>query len=272
MRGLRNSTVTVLPKILLHFRPIGVLLLMQIPGCPRFLTIAVLSLLSAIAAYTQATSGNITGTVVDSSGAALPNAAITISDLDRGTIYHIQSNGDGNFSQTHLLAGHYRVTVENPGFSTLSENAAVEVDATTQLSIKLTPGQVQTTVEVSDATPLLTTDRAEVATTLTGGQVAELPVLDRNITNLLLQVPGTQLNIWAHSAAENPEQGIQANVNGQFFTANGFLLDGTENESAILGIAVINPNIDALQEFKVSTSNYDAEFGAASVRAHSSHH
>lgn len=64
--------------------------------------------------------------------------------------------------------------------------------------------------------------------------------------------------------AENPEQGIQANANGQFFTANGFMLDGTENESAILGIAVINPNIDALEEFEVSTSNYEAEFGAAS--------
>jgi hypothetical protein len=214
--------------------------------------------------FSQATSGNITGTVVDSSGAALPNAQITITDLDRGSVYHVQTSSDGNFSQTHLLAGRYRVVVENAGFSTLSENAIVGVDATTQLSIKLTPGQVQTTIEVSGASPLLTTDRAEVATTLTGTQLQQLPVLDRNVTNLLLQIPGTELNNWAHSAAENPQQGIQANANGQFFTANGFLLDGTENESAILGIAVINPNIDALQEFKVSTSNYDAEFGAAS--------
>lgn len=223
-----------------------------------------LAVVLASAAFAQATSGNITGTVVDSSGAPLPNAKITITDLDRGTSYSVQTNGDGNFSQTHLLAGHYKVTVESTGFSTSTANATVEVDATTPLSITLTPGQVQTTIEVTAATPLLTTDRAEVATTLTGNQVEELPVLDRNVTNLLLQVPGTQLNTWAHSAAENPQQGIQANVNGQFFTANGFLLDGTENESAILGIAVINPNIDALQEFKVSTSNYDAEFGAAS--------
>jgi hypothetical protein len=230
----------------------------------RALSLTILLLSLAGHGLPQATSGNITGTVVDSSGAALPNARITITDLDRGPVYHVQASGDGNFSQTHLLAGHYRVTVENAGFSTVSENATVEVDATTQLSIKLTPGQVQTTVQVSDATPLLVTDRAEIATTLTGTQIQELPVFDRNVTNLLLQIPGTQLNTWAHSAAENPEQGIQANANGQFFTANGFMLDGTENESAILGIAVINPNIDALQEFKVSTSNYDAEFGAAS--------
>ncbi len=73
----------------------------------------------------------------------------------------------------------------------------------------------------------------------------------------MLVVPGTQLNSWQHASSENPQGGIQANVNGQFFTANGFLLDGTENQSAILGIAVINPNIDSLQDFKVSTSNYE---------------
>ena len=195
----------------------------------RVLSIAILSLVFASTAFPQATSGNIAGTVIDSSGAALPNAKITITDLDRATVYHVQSNSDGNFSQTHLLAGHYRITAESTGFSTYSVNATVDVDATTPLAITLSPGQVQTSVQVSDASPLLTIDRAEVATTLTGTQIAELPVLDRNVTNLLLEVPGIQLNTWAHSAAENPEQGIQANANGQFFTANGFLLDGTEN-------------------------------------------
>jgi hypothetical protein len=80
----------------------------------------------------------------------------------------------------------------------------------------------------------------------------------------VLLVPGTQLNSWQHAVSENPQQGIQVNANGQFFTSNGFLLDGTENQSAVLGIAIINPNLDGLQDFKVSTSNYDAEFGSAS--------
>src|SRR5581483_2890764 len=111
---------------------------------------------------------------------------------------------------------------------------------------------------------LLTSDRAEIATTLTGTEVQELPVLDRNLTSLELLIPGTQLNSWQHAVSENPQQGLNINVNGQFFTSNGFLLDGTENQSAILGIAIINPNLDSLQDFKVSTSNYDAEFGSAS--------
>lgn len=222
------------------------------------------TVLTLSAAFGQAVSGNIAGTVQDATGASVPNAAITITDLDRGALYHLQSNSDGNYSQTHLLAGRYQVQIQSAGFGEFKATAIVQVDATTTLDAKLSTANVQTTVEVTSATPLLTTDRAEIATTLTGSQVQELPVLDRNVTNLLLIVPGTQPNSWTHSAAENPQQGIQANVNGQFFTANGFLLDGTENESAILGVAVINPNTDALQELKVSTSNYDAEFGSAS--------
>lgn len=220
--------------------------------------------LIALNVAAQAVSGNIAGTVQDASGAVFAGAKITITDLDRGTVYNLTSSSDGNYSQTHLLAGRYQVRVEGPGFGVFTANATVEVDATTRLDATLRPANVQTSVVVTDAIPLLTTDRAEISTTLTGAQVEHLPVLDRNVTNLLLEVPGTQLNTWQHSAAENPQQGIQANVNGQFFTSNGFILDGTENESAILGIAVINPNIDSLQEFKVSTSNYEAEFGAAS--------
>ncbi len=154
--------------------------------------------------------------------------------------------------------------VEISGFATFIADATVQVDATTRIDATLKPGTAQSTVTVTGESPLLVTDRAEISTTLTGRELDQLPVLDRNVTNLLLVIPGVQLNSWQHAASENPQQGIQANVNGQFFTANGFLLDGTENQSAILGIAVINPNIDALQDFKVSTSNYDAEFGSAS--------
>ncbi len=222
-------------------------------------------LLTSSALFGQAVSGNISGTVQDPTGAAVPNAAITITDLDRGAVYHLQSSGDGNFSQTHLLAGHYQIKVTSAGFGVFTANATVEVDATTPLDVKLAPANVQTSVEVTDATPLLTTDRAEVSTSLTGGQVQQLPVLDRNVTNLLLIVPGALLNqTFQIATSENPQGGIQVDVNGQFFTANGFLLDGTENQSAILGIAVINPDIDSLQDFKVSTSNYDAEFGSVS--------
>ena len=119
-----------------------------------------------------------------------------------------------------------------------------------------------TQVTVTDETPQLKVDRADVSTTLTTDELGGLPILNRNVTQMLLVTPGTQLNDWTHAAAENPQGGYQIDVNGQQFTSNGFLLDGTENNSAILGIAVVNPNIDSLQEFKVTTSNYDAQFGS----------
>jgi outer membrane receptor protein involved in Fe transport len=219
---------------------------------------------SSTIAIGQAVSGNIDGTVTDSSGAAVPSAAVLIRDVDRGTEFRSASNNEGNFGQTHLLAGHYQVKVDHEGFAAFVADVTVQVDATTRVEATLQPAGTQSTVTVTGESPLLMTDRAEVSTTLTSTEVENLPVLDRNVTNLLLVIPGTQLNSWQHAASENPQQGIQANVNGQFFTANGFLLDGTENQSAILGIAVINPNIDSLQDFKVTTSNYDAEFGSAS--------
>src|SRR6185437_2839999 len=149
------------------------------------------------------------------------------------------------------------------GFAAFLANAAVQVDATTRVDVTMSPAGKQTVVTVTTDIPLLISDRAEIATTLTGRELQRLPVLDRNVTNLVSVIPGAQLNIWQHGISENPQQGVNVNVNGQFFTSNGFLLDGTENHSAILGIAVINPNLDSLQDFKISTSNYDAEFGSA---------
>src|SRR5438045_8672458 len=79
---------------------------------------------------------------------------------------------------------------------------------------------------------------------------------------MLLVTPGTQVNDWQHASSENPQGGYQIDANGQQFTSNGFLLDGTEHNSSILGIAVINPNIDSLPELKITTSNCDAAFGS----------
>lgn len=230
----------------------------------KWMLSAVWILCSSNAVLGQAVSGNINGTALDSSGGAIPSATITITDLERGTAYHTQSNLQGNFSQSHLLAGLYEVRVESPGLAAYVARATVQVDATTRVEATMSPASAQTTISVTTDSPLLTSDRAEVATTFTSHELQALPVFDRNLTNLLLVVPGVQTNSWQIATSENPQGGLQANVNGQFFTANGFLLDGTENESAILGIAVVNPNLDSLQDFKVSTGNYDAEFGSAS--------
>jgi Carboxypeptidase regulatory-like domain/TonB dependent receptor len=212
----------------------------------------------------QAVFGNITGTVTDPAGAAVPNAELAITDLDRGVTYATKTNSVGNYTQTHLLAGHYRVKVTASGFSEFSATADVQVDATTRVDAQIQVGKAETSVTVTTESPLLKADRADVSNTLTANEVERLPIFNRNVTTLVLALPGAQLNNFQHASSENPQGGLQINVNGQYFYSNGFELDGTENHSNILGLAVVNPNPDALQEFKVTTSNYDAEFGNVS--------
>ncbi len=212
--------------------------------------------------HAQAVYGNVAGVVTDVSGLAIAGAKITVSDLDRGIAYETATSSTGEYAQRHLLAGHYRIQVVVTGFATAASLVDVHVDTTVQASLQLTVASDATQVTVIDDTPLLQTDRSEVSTSLSTQQVEELPTLDRNLTALLLTTPGTQLTSFQHSAAANPQAGLQVASNGQQFSGNGFVLDGTENQSAILGIAVINPNIDATQELKITTSNYDAEFGS----------
>src|SRR5689334_16586534 len=100
-----------------------------------FACISVVLLMSASSsgAFAQAVSGSINGTVVDSSGAHVPNATVTITDLERGSKYTGHSTVDGNYEQTHLLAGRYEVRIESQGFAAFVANAAVQVDATTRV-------------------------------------------------------------------------------------------------------------------------------------------
>jgi len=210
----------------------------------------------------QAVSGSVFGTVTDATGAVVPGVTVAIRDLDRGIDYQVKTIADGNYIQTHLLAGHYRVTITQPGFQTFVADATVQVDAATRVDAQLAIGKASSTVNVTGETPLLKTDRAELSDTLSSGEMASLPVLGRNMTDLMLVMPGAYADNFQVATSENPQQGLQVDVNGESFTANGFLLDGTENQNPLLAIAIINPNIDSLQELKVTTSNYDAEFGS----------
>ena len=126
-------------------------------------------------------------------------------------------------------------------------------------------GQLTETVEVTGGSPLLKTDRADVATTFDERQLTDLPVLDRNFTKFILLTPGTQQLGWQHAASENPQGSTQIQVNGQHFSGTGYQLDGTENRDPILGIIVINPNLESIGETKITSQNYDAEFGQATA-------
>ncbi|MDQ3346371.1 MAG: TonB-dependent receptor, partial [Acidobacteriota bacterium] len=135
----------------------------------------------------------------------------------------------------------------------------------TPVDFALELGQISEQVEVTGGSPLLKTDRADVATNFDSKQIMDLPVLDRNFTKFILLTPGTQQLQWQHAASENPQGSTQTMVNGQHFSGTGYQLDGTENRDPILGIIVINPTLESIGETKITSQNYDAEFGQATA-------
>jgi len=219
----------------------------------------------AVEIRAQAVYGSISGTVTDAQGAVVPDATVTIRSLERNTTDTAQTNDTGFYTKDRLLPGIYEVKVEKTGYKqAVLASITVNLDAQTSGDVALEAGQVTETVTIVTAEgQLLKTDRADVATTFETRQVTDLPILDRNFTRLILLTPGTQQQLWQHAASENPQGSIQTIVNGQHFSGTGYQLDGTENRDPILGIIVINPTFESIGETKITSQNYDAEFGQA---------
>jgi hypothetical protein len=216
-------------------------------------------------AYAQAVYGSIAGNVTDSSGAGVPGATVTITSVERQTSTTVTTNESGLYTKERLLPGKYEIKVEATGFKqSVLPSVDVSVDTSTNIDVSLETGAVSETVTVTAVDgEELKTDRADVATTFETKQITDLPILDRNFTKFILLTPGTQQLSWSHAASENPQGSTQTIVNGQHFSGTGYQLDGTENRDPILGIIVINPNLEAIGESKVTSQNYDAEFGQA---------
>ncbi len=213
----------------------------------------------------QAVYGSILGTVTDPQGAAVPNAKVTITNQRKGTTDTATTNEDGNYSVTHLVPDIYTVQVEASGFKiTQQKDVTVSADAGSRVDLQFQIGGASETVEVTGEAPQLKTDRADVATSFNEKYVEDIPILNRNFTTLQLLAPGSQkLTGWSHAATENPQGSQQIFTQGQHFSGTAFELDGTDNQDPILGIIVVNPNLDAVTEAKVALQNYDAEFGKA---------
>jgi hypothetical protein len=217
-------------------------------------------------AAAQAVYGSIGGIVKDSSGAVLPGVTVTVTSLERKTVDTVTSNELGLYVKDRLLPGTYEVKAELSGFKTaLLREVRVSVDSQTPVDFDLSIGSLSEQVEVTGGSPLLKTDRADVSTNFDSKQITDLPVLDRNFTKFILLTPGTQQLMWQHAASENPQGSTQTMVNGQHFSGTGYQLDGTENRDPILGIIVINPTLESIGETKITSQNYDAEFGQATA-------
>jgi hypothetical protein len=225
-------------------------------GCLMFL-------LCANTASGQAVYGSIIGTVTDPQGNAVSGAKVTATSVTKNTSVESTTNESGNFSVIHLIPDNYKIRVEAPGFQSFDiPSVLVRVDTAVRVDAQLQVGAVTQSVEVTGEVPQLKTDRADVSLDFSSDYVEKLPLVNRNFQSILLDAPGTQQLVgWSHAATENPQGSQQTFVQGQHFSGTGYELDGTDNQDPILGIIVINPNLDSVEEAKITLSNFDAEFG-----------
>jgi hypothetical protein len=212
----------------------------------------------------QAVYGNLVGTVTDPQGNAVAGAKVTLTNTAKGTTEEVTTNESGNYSVTHLIPDAYKVHIEAAGFKAYDIiSVRVDADTSVRADAVLQVGAVTQTIEVTGEIPQLQTDKTDVATIFSTQQVESVPIFNRNFTTFQLLSPGAQIQGWGHAASENPQGSRQILTNGQHFAGTGFELDGTDNQDPILGIIVINPNLDSINEVKITSQDYDAEFGKA---------
>ena len=222
-----------------------------------------LSCLCAVQTFGQAVSGAINGYVTDSSGAPVANATIAIANEQTGIEQKTVTDGAGFYNMTSLVPGQYSVSVEQKGFSGfLQKHVVLDVDATVRVDAKLQVGAMSQTVTVAAGAELLQTEKSDVSETFSQNQLASLPVINRNITQLYADVPGAVVDTFQMGAGENPQGSNRVYVNGTWSGAQEFILDGiTDVSYGFSGIQLIDPPVDSVQEVKITTADYDPEFG-----------
>jgi hypothetical protein len=222
--------------------------------------VALVLALSA-AASAQQVFGSIFGTVTDPSGSAVVGAKVAVTDINKGAKFEVSTDASGNYIKGQLIPGKYTVTIESKGFQQVKSDAVdVRVDESVRYDASLKVGDVTTQVEVAATAPMVQSDRSDVAQTFDSKVINELPNIGRNLQSMELLNPGTAKMGWQHASDENPQNSVQMVVNGQLFDSMGYELDGTTNQDPILGIIVINPTFDSVEEVKQANQNFDAEF------------
>ena len=203
--------------------------------------------------------GTIVGTVVDPSGAVIPKSRITVRNQGTNATREVFTNGDGDFSVPLLPPGVYEVTAEKAAFRrSIHSDINLDVDQTVRVDFMLQIGQPSEQVVVTESVPLVQTDTSTLGQVIQRKQVSELPLNERNFLTFALLVPGGQLPV---EGSENSTQGGALNVNGAREQSNDFLLDGVDNNDLYINQYTVLPSVDAIQEFKVQSGAYSAEFG-----------
>jgi hypothetical protein len=218
-------------------------------------------LLGLVAARTaSAQSAQIEGTVKDETGAVLPGATVTATNQETGLSRSATAGSDGSYRIAALPPAPYTLQCEISGFQALTlTDIVLTIQQTVVQNLVLKVAQIEETVTVTGESPIIDTHRSDVATAVSAQQIQDLPVATRRWIDLALLVPGTsQDNIRGFFYRGNVNIGA-----GTREYSNAFIVDGVNNTWAEMGEARQNFPMDSIQEFKVSTSNFKAEYGLA---------
>ncbi len=222
------------------------------------------------------TGGSISGTVKDASGAVVPNAAVTATDTGTGVVHRLVTNGQGFYSFPELVIGRYDISVEKVGFKsyvrtgvTVHANSALVVDALLDI------GQRAETVTVQESGIRAETSDTQLGESISGSKMTTVPLNGRSYTDLLALQPGVapatslssdtqqDVGVSALSPSGNLNPGT-ISINGQREFSNGFVVNGSDTEEDVNSGTAIIPNLDSIAEFRILTSNFNAEYGGHS--------
>ena len=219
------------------------------------------ALLLPASAFAQFDTATVLGAVKDSSGAVIPGATVTLKNVATGITATAVTGADGGYQFLNVRIGTYTVRAELQGFSAAeAKDVAVTVNARQRVDLALAVGNIGETVEVTGASPLLETDSSERGQVIAKEQIVNLPLNGRNYADLALLSPGVR------KSAISDSRDASFNVNGLRSALNSFILDGVDNNSygtSNQGFSnqVVQVSPDAVEQFKVQTNNFSAEYG-----------
>jgi len=232
----------------------------------RIFPLLVVLLLVAIPASAQ-TLGTITGEVKDGSGAIIPGASVTVTNTGTNASREMPSNESGIYTFTAMPPGPYVVKSELQGFKTVEQKVDLHVEQTVRVNFTMEIGTLSETAEVTGVAPLITTENATVGTVIENRRIVELPLNGRNYLSLIALSPNVSASFAGPGQAGDRQGGSRANqqisISGQRREFNYYTLDGVDNTDVNFNTYIFLPSVDALEEFKVQTGIYSAEFGRA---------
>ena len=234
--------------------------------CASVLKVLTLSLLLSFAAWPQAPTGEIVGTVVDQTGAVVAGGAVVVTNTATGVTRSLTTNASGVYDAPALTPGIYSVKVSMTGFtSSLRSNVEVSVGQVSRQDVSLTVGDMSQSVEVQALASTLDTETTTIGTVIGNKSIEDLPLNGRNYLQLADLVPSGTIygptNSIAIARGGGDRSVFQLNLAGQRLEYVHYTLDGIENTDPNYGTYLVQPSIDALQEFNVETGTYSAEFG-----------